>query len=161
MFNIHGIQIMFFILLTVIIGVLIFNQYSIIKMSGETIIKRRNTMTMILVTIVTALCIGALDYYDEYMLNILDILHILMCSLLSLQIVSSFSTKFYTISKNGISIGFFAFSKWEDIKGYDIENSFLKIQTRKDIIVRKMKIEENSIKRIQEIIEKNKILPIT
>lgn len=161
MFNIHGIDIAFFIFFIVIIGALAFNQYSIIKVSGEIIIKRRNTMTMILVPLITAFCVGALDYYDEYMLNILDIVHVLMFVLLSLQIVSLWSTKFYTISKNGITIGLLTFSKWEDVKGYDIENNFLKIESRKSIIVPKMKIEEKNIERVKEVIEKNKVLPIT
>ena len=95
------------------------------------------------------------------MLNILDIVHVLMFVLLSLQIVSSCSTKFYTISKNGITIGLLTFSKWEDVKGYDIENNFLKIESRKSIIVPKMKIEEKNIERVKEVIEKNKVLPIT
>lgn len=160
MFKLDVVQIIFSLINILLMGFFLFKEYSAKKKTGKTIVKRRNLLLMIFVVAIVVILIGILDYSDTQGLIFLDIIHILFMVICSRQMFSICSSKFYTIHENGICVDFATFLKWEEINGYEWDHDFLKLKISKQGVIRKIKIEKENIKEIQDILEKNDVLVI-
>ncbi|GAA0736757.1 DUF5673 domain-containing protein [Clostridium oceanicum] len=149
------------------IGILIFSIVFIIfsivkthlinKSSGKIIIRKRLDNKYLLI-VITALIVNM--FIDIYIICKDGDLHILTNTIafiiFYLFIIFFSSSRFYTIYEKGLCLGFLGFSKWRDIKKYEFKkDGTLIFKTNKKGIPGEIKIKEQNIKTVEELLEKN------
>lgn len=158
--NILDIGILMFSIVFIIFSIV--KTHLINKTSGEIIVRKRLGHKYLLIIIMVLIVNTFLNLYFTCENGDLSIFTNMLVFIISYLFISFFSSsKVYTIYEKGICLGLYGFSKWEDIKKYELKkDGILIFKTNKKGIPGEIKIKEQNIKKVEELLEKNMVLPI-
>ncbi|WP_251861732.1 hypothetical protein [Clostridium sp. Marseille-Q2269] len=158
MFKLDILQMVISIISILVTIIFLSREYLAKKKLGQVIVKRKNLKLMVAIIGTVILFIFMIDYSDFKSINIGYIIHAIFVAICTRQMVSTFSSKYYTIGENGVTIDYGAFFKWEEIDGYEWDYGLLKFKINKLGVIRKIKIKTEDSEKVQYIINENKIL---